>query len=113
MEFNLSEKLAIVYLIDSLIIADGKVHKGEINILSKLMKVLDFDSNFLIQARNLETEYSIDMLKGISYEKKKKLIALLQDVAMSDGFVHEKENRLLQHVSSAIGLGAQDKNNSL
>ena len=46
MEFDISEKLAIVHLIDSVIIADGKVHKGEINALSKLMPIIDFDSNF-------------------------------------------------------------------
>ena len=49
MEFDISEKLAIVHLIDSVIVADGKVHEGEINALSKLMPIIDFDSNLMMQ----------------------------------------------------------------
>ena len=47
MKFEISEKLAIVNLVDSVIMADGEVHKGEINAFSDLMEVIDFDSNFL------------------------------------------------------------------
>jgi len=104
MEFSLSEKLAIVHLIDSLILADGEVHKGEINILSSLMKVIDFDSNFLMQARNLETEYSIKMLKEISNDKKEKLVIILQEVAISDGYVHQKEQDIMKRVFSTLGI---------
>ena len=39
MKFDISEKLAMVNVIDSVIVADGKVHKGEINALSLLMKI--------------------------------------------------------------------------
>ena len=51
MKFDISEKLAMVNVIDSVIVADGKVHKGEINALSKLIEVIDFDSNFLNRAK--------------------------------------------------------------
>ena len=45
MELNLAEKLAIIKMIYSMVYADGVVHSGEINEVSKLMKEIDFDSN--------------------------------------------------------------------
>ena len=102
MKFELSEKLAIVNLVDSVIMADGKVHKGEINAFSELMEVIDFDSNFLLQARNLNTENSISLLKNMSPEKKNRLVKILEDIAISDGFVHEKELEVIKHVISSI-----------
>lgn len=103
MKFEISEKLAIVHLVDSVIIADGEVHTGEIRAFSELMEVIDFDSNFLLQARNLERDNSINLLKGMSLEKKERLVKILEDVAISDGFLHEKELEVITHVISSIG----------
>ena len=102
MKFEISEKLAIVSLVDSVIMADGKVHKGEINAFSELMRVIDFDSNFLVQARNLNTEDSISLLKDMPLQKKHRLVKILEDIAISDGFVHEKELEVIKHVISSI-----------
>ena len=107
MKFELSEKLAIVNLVDSVIMADGEVHKGEINAFSELMEVIDFDSNFLLQARNLNTENSISILKVMSQEKKQRLVKILEDIALSDGVVHEKELEVIKHVISSIEPGTK------
>ncbi|MGB2760399.1 TerB family tellurite resistance protein [Maribacter stanieri] len=109
MEFEISEKLAMVHLIDSVIVADGEVHKGEINALSKLMSVIDFDSNFMIQARAIDIEQSTNILKDMSEEKKCKLAEILEDVAVSDGHYHEKENNIIRHVFSEIGISKKHK----
>jgi uncharacterized tellurite resistance protein B-like protein len=111
MKFDISEKLAIVNVIDSVIVADGKVHKGEINALSKLMEVIDFDSNFLIQARTIDTEQSIVILKGMPQEKKDRLVKILEDVALSDGFLHDKENDIINHIYKSIGITKIHMNN--
>lgn len=104
MEFNLAEKLAIVKMIDSVIYADGVVHKGEINEVSLLMKRIDFDSSFIHFARNIESSQGLVILKDMTDEKKKALARILEDVAKSDGFVHEKEAELLTNIFSAIGV---------
>ncbi|WP_324024234.1 TerB family tellurite resistance protein [Maribacter sp. BPC-D8] len=104
MEFEIPEKLAMVHLIDSVIVADGEVHKGEINALTKLMTIIDFDSNFLIQARSIDLEQSVNILKDMPEEKKSKLAEILKDVAISDGYIHEKESDVIRHVFSEIGL---------
>ena len=104
MEFDISEKLAIGHLIDSVIVADGKVHEGEINALSKLMPIIDFDSNFLIQARTIDIDQSVLILKEMTEDKKSKLAEILEEVAISDGYVHEKESDVIRHVFSEIGV---------
>ncbi|TVZ16479.1 TerB family tellurite resistance protein [Maribacter sp. MAR_2009_72] len=104
MNFDLSEKLAIVNVIDAVIVADGKIHKGEINALSRLMSIIDFDSNFLIQARTIDTAQSVVILKKMSQDKKNNLAQILEDVALADGFIHEKENDLINYIYNAIGM---------
>ncbi|RRQ49682.1 hypothetical protein DZC72_03570 [Maribacter algicola] len=104
MNFEISEKLAIVKVIDALIHADGIVHNGEIHAFGKLMKILDFDANFLIQARFLETEQSISMVRNFSQEKKDMLENLMAEMAKADGFVHQKEIDMMENVLSAIKL---------
>ena len=110
MIFDISEKLAMVNVIDSVIVADGEVHKGEIDALSKLMEIIDFDSNFLIQARTIDTEQSIFILKGMPQEKKDRLAKILEDVALSDGYFHDKENAVINHIYSSIGIVKRQKN---
>ncbi|MDF4221014.1 MULTISPECIES: TerB family tellurite resistance protein [Maribacter] len=104
MKFDIPEKLAIVHLIDSVIVADGEVHNGEINALSRLMPIIDFDSNFLIQARTIDIDQSVHILKDMSESKKSKLAEILEEVAISDGYIHEKESVVIRHVFSQIGL---------
>lgn len=104
MKFNLAEKLAVVNVIDSVIHADGVVHEGEITILSKLMQVIDFDSNFIIYARNIDLKQSTLILSSMLDDKKIKLASILEEVAMSDGFVHQKETELLLNIFSSIGI---------
>jgi uncharacterized tellurite resistance protein B-like protein len=102
MELNLAEKLAIVKMIYSMVHADGIVHSGEINEVSKLMKVIDFDSNQIQFAQNIEEEQSIAILQKMTDAKKKNLTKILEDLAKSDGFVHEKETELLNSIFASI-----------
>jgi uncharacterized tellurite resistance protein B-like protein len=102
--FSLPEKLAIVQSLDSVILADGTVHNGEINALSELMHRLDFDSNFIVQARNLPSGQGVLVLKNMP-EKKKLIIAeILDEMALADGFAHKKEMDLILAICEAMGL---------
>ncbi|PIB29328.1 hypothetical protein BFP77_06590 [Maribacter sp. 4U21] len=102
MEFNLAEKLAIVKMIYSMVYADGVVHKGEINEVSKLMNVIDFDSNHIQFAQNIEKQQSVAILQEMTQEKKIALTRILEDIAKADGFVHEKETELLNSLYTAL-----------
>lgn len=104
MKFNLAEKLGIVKMIDSVIYADGIVHQGEISLMGELMKVIDFDSNFIIQARNIASSQSLILLSNMTHEKKQAMASILEEVAMADGFKHEKELALLLKIFAVIGI---------
>lgn len=98
--FSLAEKLAIVQALDSVILADGTVHNGEINALSELMTRIDFDSNFIVQARNLPRDQGVLVFKNMTRDKKKTLIEILSEVANSDGHFHEKEMKIILDICS-------------
>ncbi|MFS4493119.1 TerB family tellurite resistance protein [Maribacter sp. 2308TA10-17] len=102
--FSLAEKLAIVHALDSVIIADGNVHTGEISTLSELMHRLDFDSNSIVQARNLSTEQGILVLESMSDKKKLVIAEILNEMALADGFAHKKEKSLIFEICEAIGI---------
>jgi len=102
--FSHPEKLAIVQILESLILVDGKVHSGELNVMSKLMNRIDFDSNFILQARNIPASEGLLILKKMIPEKKKFLAKILNEVANSDGHFHEKEMVLILDICKATDL---------
>jgi len=102
MEFNLAEKLAIIKMIYSMVLADGKVHEGEINEVTKLMDIIDFDSSHIQFAQNIEEEQSIAIIKKMTLAKRNELTNILEGIAKSDGFVHEKETELLQKLVTVL-----------
>ena len=107
--FSLVEKFAIVQAVDAVIVADGKVRQGEINALGQLMERMDFDSNFILQARNMSPDQGRSLLDEMPYEKKMALAEILGVVAKSDGYVHKKETAFMTKVFSAIGISKDIK----
>jgi len=110
MEFTLAEKLAIVHAVDGVMHADGIIHDGEISALGLLMKRIDFDSNFIVQARNVAAKQGLLILDGMTDIKKEALAHILQDMAKADGFVHETEIKLILNIFASIGIGHEIKN---
>lgn len=104
LHFTLAEKLAIVHAVDSVILVDGQVHNGEIDAITKLMKLIDFDSNFIMQARNIDAEQALSILVKMPDEKKSRLKSILEMIAISDGFLHEKETDLMAYVFKSMGI---------
>mgnify|MGYP000424546396 CR=1 FL=1 len=104
MNFNLAEKLAIVKEIDSTIRADDIIHSGEIDHMQKLMESIDFDTNFIVDARNIPQNEGVKILRGMSPQKKNALAVILEDVANSDGFVHAKERAHMSSIFFAINI---------
>lgn len=105
--FNIAEKLALVNAIDSVIVADNYIHKAELTLFNQLMQRIDFDSNFIVQARNISHTQGISILKNMPKDKKKAIAEILDEVAKVDGFVHEKETTLILEICAAIGICPQ------
>ncbi len=98
--FSIAEKLALVNAIDSVIVADQSIHPAELHFLNQLMNRLDFDSNFIIQARNVPQNHVRSIIMRMPEPKKTALFAILDDVASADGFVHKKELEVIMGIST-------------
>jgi len=102
--FTIAEKLALVNAIDSVIVADELIHKAELDVMNQLMQRIDFDSNFIIQARIISDDQRLLIIKGMSADKKMALSKILDEVANADGFFHEKEMELILSICNAMGF---------
>ncbi|MDO6470763.1 hypothetical protein [Maribacter sp. 1_MG-2023] len=99
-DFTKEEKLAVVKMVDYVILADSKVDPAEMRYLTQLMDRFTFDSFFVGQARNLNKDKAFQILSQMTLPKKKEVAKLLDEVAISDGFVHDKE---LIKITEALG----------
>ena len=107
MEFTRGEKLALVKMVDYVILADSKVDPSEMDLLTQLMDRFSFDAFLIGQARNLKKIEALKILAKMSLEKKKILANLLEEVAISDGFVHEKEVLKIMEALDHMGISRE------
>jgi len=102
-----SEKLAFVKMVDTIINADEVIHDAEIEIMSQLMQRFEFDSEFVAKAKEEKIEDVLPSLRLMPNEKKRMIVRLLNAVAMSDGFVHQKEMTTILDYCKNIGLNKE------
>ncbi|MDR5589940.1 hypothetical protein [Christiangramia sp. SM2212] len=113
MEFNLAEKLAIVKDIDRVILADNKVENGEMEYLGQLMKLLEFDSEFVEEARKFNIQQANGILENMSEAKKHSLAIMLHEMAYADGDMGREELKLLFNVFEDVGIKIEKPGNTL
>lgn len=108
MDYSLIEKLAIVKTLDEIILANGEIHEGEKKYLSKLKKELDFNENFVKEARKMRTGNSIQILSQMSDQKKNKFANMMHRMAIADGSLDEREINLIISVYKEAGINVED-----
>lgn len=113
MEFNLAEKLAIVKAIDKVILADQEVARGEMKYLGQLMKILDFDSEFVEEARKFHIKQANAILEGLSEPKKHSLGIMLHEMAYADGYLGKEEVKVLFSMFETAGIKIEEPGNHL
>jgi len=91
MDFDRSEKLAVVKAIAETIELDDQYKVGELMYMDQLMTTLDFDAHFLEEAKRLNSVKAVSTLRAMSEEKKKALIIMVDKMTEADGNVHKKE----------------------
>ncbi len=107
MTFNHKEKLAIMHMTYSVILVDGYVRKGEIAALHKLKFQIGFDPNFNGIAQSMDRDDALVVLYNMPYEKKQALSKILDEIAISDNHLHEKEILLIIDTFKNIGIGEE------
>ena len=102
MNFDQDEKLAVVKAIAETIELDRKYKVGELMYLDELMKTLDFDMQFVEEARELSSLRAVSTLRSMSEEKKKALIIMIDKMTEADGTVHKKETDFVVNLVSIL-----------
>ncbi len=105
MEFNLAEKLALVKAVDEVIYVDGKVDAEEMDFMTQVMDILNFDRKLVEEARKITAKECLSILKGMTYEKKQALSELLNEMANADGEFNKDEYRLIFNILHEVGIG--------
>lgn len=113
MEFNLAEKLAIVKAIDKVILADSNIASGEMVYLGQLMKILDFNSALVEEARKFNVKQSNAILTGMSEPKKHSLAIMLHEMAYADGDMHMEEIKVLFSIFEGVGIKIEQADKSI
>ncbi len=108
MEFNLAEKLAIVKALDRVILADKKIKKSEMAYLGQLMRVMDFDSDFVEEARKFNVKQSNSILKEMTAAKKRSLTIMLNEMAYADGNLNKQELEVLLSIFERAGINLEE-----
>lgn len=112
MNFNLAEKLAIVKAIDNVILADTKIEKGEMAYLGQLMKLMDFDSALVEEARKFNINQANTIMKTMSEPKKHSLAIMLHEMAYADGNLANEESKILVSVFEHMGIKLENARKS-
>ncbi len=81
---------------------DDKYKVGELMYLDELMGTLDFDMQFVQKARALSSLQAVSTLRGMSEEKKKALIIMIDKMTEADGAVHKKESDFMVNLVSIL-----------
>ena len=102
MNYDHDEKLAVVKAIAETIELDKKYKVGELMYLDELMKTLDFDMQFVEEARDLDSLKAVSTLRAMSEEKKKALIIMIDKMTEADGAVHKKETDFVVNLVSIL-----------
>lgn len=102
MNFDQDEKLAVVKAIAETIELDKKYKVGELMYLDELMDALDFDMQFVEEAKELDSLKAVSTLRSMSEEKKKALIIMIDKMTEADGSVHKKETEFVVNLISIL-----------
>ncbi len=104
-----SEQLAAIYkLAITMVAADGKVYKSELDCV--VLELLKFgvspeqEKNLRILAESMEPAKAIEIVSGLNSEAKKYVASFLGTIMAVDGNIDEKEHILWVFVSSACKL---------
>lgn len=107
MEFNAIEKLAIIKAVDEVIRMDDMIDIGELDYLAHLAEALDFDTEQILQAREVEAIEAIAVIKVMPEEKKAFLMRSMTEAANADGEVDEAEIQFIYRIFTAAGISTE------
>ncbi|WP_276166362.1 hypothetical protein [Zobellia alginiliquefaciens] len=106
-QFDKEEKKAIYVMTNQVVLADGKVHPSELKAMDQLQEDIAMNADLVSEAQETTVEEALISLHNMTYPKKKVLAQILEDMAVSDNHLHEKEMNLIIQTFKNIGIGGE------
>ncbi|OHX64106.1 TerB family tellurite resistance protein [Flammeovirga pacifica] len=101
-EFSYNEKLSFTKVLENMIHADCKVEDEEILYFEEFKKRINLNDEYVIEAKNMETQKCIDILKYMSNAKKQIVYESLIELANADNEFHPNEKVLIDNICQLI-----------
>lgn len=95
MNFDLTEKLAIIRVLEKVAKADNRIMEEEMQILLKAAKYLDVHEKQIQASKELTLHEAGDIVKNMHHEKRDFLNTTLLNLMASDGVIDIVEVRTL------------------
>lgn len=104
MKYTNQEKIALVSLLIEMANADKQIAYEEMIIFNHICDRLQIDHSTFVVGHGLKCEHAVEVLKGMTDEKKLELAQLMVEIIDSDNKVTHSEIALLNHVCHSIGI---------
>ena len=102
MKFTEVEKISMLKAMDELIRADDDIHEKEAEFLEAIVEEFEWDSGFLEKLENFKKDDALKSVKELSPEKLNYFRTLLNELAISDRIINEKEVKFIERVNQFI-----------
>ena len=100
MEFEHLEKMAIVKAVLEVMHADEKMDAHETMYLFQLSHQLSFNTDFMVEARQMDPQKAVAILSSMEPPKKANFMVMLLEMARADGDFSKEE---MQSILTIIG----------
>jgi uncharacterized tellurite resistance protein B-like protein len=100
MMYTPEERRTILYVLSEVMLADGIVHPKEKEFFDKIYNSIGANITDLSTMEHIDSQYAKEIFEQMDDEKKKFLSKSLFDMAMADGYLDPREQRVLDFYSS-------------
>lgn len=94
-KYTVEERRTILYVLTEVMFADGIVHPAEQDFFDKIFKEINADVADMTAMEHIDSDYALNIFHRMSEEKQSRLRNTLYDMAMADGVLDYREQRVL------------------
>ncbi|MDO5656648.1 MAG: hypothetical protein Q4G27_10980 [Flavobacteriaceae bacterium] len=102
MKFTEEEKISMLKAMDSLIKIDNEIHEKEAEFMEAILAEFGWETGFMEKLESFKIEDAQKAVQSLSDEKLEYFRTLLNELALSDKFISDKEAEFIQRVNDFI-----------
>ncbi len=107
--FALAEKMAVIKILESVLIANGRLLDNELYVFTGLMHRLDLDANTLVLSRQVPVAKALGIFKKLPAHKMNALRLMTGELARSSQGNQKESMAFLEKAFRAMGLTSEGR----